>query len=351
MDREEVRAYVERSEDIIDEAPQMGETNTKEMLVRRFIRVLGWEFHPSEVKLEYPVRMASTRTKVDYALMIEDTPVVFVEAKGLDTPLSDDHRKQITSYMHNEEGVEWGLLTNGEEYEFFRYDGTPSGFSLDALELDELSENIEVVEMLSKELVDSEESKARADRLREHRRAVSKLRNDKDEIADDITEVVTESVGESVASATETEAKEFVDRVVEELENGEGTTVSRQPKGSRVKSASEETAVDRRDDVVLAAEGEAVASFSGGSQSDAMAKAVEYLIENHALLEKVSLPYVPGKKYAILNDVPKDAEGNEMRLYRQVSDIYVSTSMNKAQKERNIGRLVEKCGLSAEFNW
>ena len=226
MDRKELEEYVEKAQEIRDEAPQMGETNTKEMLVRRFIRVLGWEFHPSEVKLEYPVRMASTRTKVDYALMLEDTPVVFVEAKGLDTDLTDDHREQITSYMHNEEGVDWGLLTNGAEYEFFMYDGTPSGFSLGALELNELSNNPEVVATLSKDSVSSGESEERAERLRERRRAVSTLRSEKDEIAEDVTKEVTERVGESVAAVAETEAKEFVDRVVEELENG-GTVKGR----------------------------------------------------------------------------------------------------------------------------
>jgi hypothetical protein len=238
MDIDEVRAYVESSEGIIDEAPQMGETNTKEMLVRRFIRVLGWEFHPSEVKLEYPVRMASTRTKVDYALMLEDTPVVFVEAKGLDTDLTDDHREQITSYMHNEEGVNWGLLTNGAEYDFFMYDGTPSGFSLGALELDELSNNPEIVATLSKDSVSSGESEERAERLRERRRAVSTLRKEKDEIAEGVVGVVTERIGESVASAAETEAKEFVDRVVEELENG-GTAEERE--GIRKSEGSSET--------------------------------------------------------------------------------------------------------------
>ena len=362
MDRDEVRAYVERSKNIIDEDPQMGETNTKEMLIRRFIRVLGWDFYPSEVKLEYPVRMASTRTKVDYALLLEDTPVLFVEAKGLDTPLSDDHRKQITSYMHNEEGVEWGLLTNGEEYEFFMYDGTPSEISLGAFKLNELLGNIEVVGTLSKEAVSSGESEERAERVRERRRAVSTLRGEKDEIADEVTEVVTDRVGESVASAADTEAKEFVDRVVEELENGGGTTVDTQTKaentnnsatGSEVDTKSADSAIEtgRSSDVVFTADGEVVASFSEDSQSDTMAKAVEYLIEEQGLLDDVSLPYVPGKKYAILNDVPKDAEGNEMRLYRQVSDIYVSTAMNKSQKERNITRFAEKCGLSVEFNW
>ncbi|MES3630938.1 MAG: hypothetical protein PPP56_12315 [Longimonas sp.] len=77
-----LKTYVEHAHDIIEQAPQMGETNTKEMLIRRFIEVLGWTFHPAEITLEYPVRIASRRTKVDYALFLDGTPTVFVEAKG-----------------------------------------------------------------------------------------------------------------------------------------------------------------------------------------------------------------------------------------------------------------------------
>lgn len=281
--RDELEEYVERARGIIEEAPQMGETNTKEMLVRRFIRVLGWEFHPSEVKLEYPVRMASRRTKVDYALMLENTPVVFVEAKGLDTEITEDHREQITSYMHNEEGVDWGLLTNGEEYEFFMYDGSPSGFSLGAFGLDELSEKTEVVGTLSKESVSSGESEERAQRLRERRRAISSLRDEKDEIADDVTEAVTERVGESVAAVAETEAKEFVDRVVEELENG-GTVEARsveKPETSR----ETEVVAETRDSAVVGT----LARHEINGESDAKVaifparkSGIEFLEENNA---------------------------------------------------------------------
>jgi hypothetical protein len=345
MDREEVRTYVERSEDIIDEAPQMGETNTKEMLVRRFIRVLGWEFHPSEVKLEYPVRMASTRTKVDYALMLESAPVVFVEAKGLDTELTEDHREQITSYMHNEEGVDWGLLTNGAEYEFFMYDGTPSGFSLGAFGLEELPENTEVVGTLSKESVSSGESEERAERLRERRRAISTLRDEKDEIADDVTEAVTERVGESMTAIAETEAKEFVDRVVDELENGGGTTED-------PKTEDEETVGDTEDGVVLTAGETVVASLNGDTQADTMANAVDFLIRERDLMDFVSIPYVPGDKKAILNTNPEHPDGEEMRGYRRVSgDCYLDTHASKNQKEKRLSQLAGMCGLDIEFNW
>ncbi|MFP4175082.1 MAG: type I restriction enzyme HsdR N-terminal domain-containing protein, partial [Halobacteriales archaeon] len=262
MDRDELEEYVERAQAIVRDAPQMGEANTKEMLVRPFLEVLGWEFHPSEVKLEYPVRMASTRTKVDYALMLNGTPAVFVETKGLDTEVSEDHREQVTSYMHNEESVEWGLLTNGKRYEFFMYDGTPTGFSLGDFALDKLSKNAEVVGTLSKESVSSGKSRDKAERLRERERAVSTLRNDKDEIADEVTGAVTERVGELVASVAETEAKEFVDRVVEGLENSGMET--EEPNGDDRKGPTVE---DDTPDILFTEDGNSIASFGGRRNS------------------------------------------------------------------------------------
>lgn len=217
--RSELNEYVERARSIIDEAPQMGEANTKEMLIRRFIEVLGWDFLPSEVKLEYPVRMASRRTNVDYALMLEGTPVVFVEAKGLDTGLSEGHREQITSYLHNEEGVEWGLLTNGEKYEFFEYDGTPSGLRLGELRLRQFARRTDIVKTISKQSVKAGESEQIAEKVRARRVAVSTLKSDKDDIAEKIADLVANYVGEtSVSSTMEAEAKEFIDRVVGALE-------------------------------------------------------------------------------------------------------------------------------------
>ena len=216
-----LETYVEHARDVIEQAPQMGETNTKEMLIRRFIKVLGWTFHPSEIMLEYPVRMASQRTKVDYALLLDGTPTVFVEAKGLDTTLSDGHREQLTSYMHNEEGVEWGLLTNGAAYEMYRYDGTPSGIQLGAVDLDHLVEWPHLVRALSKDSVEAGESEQIARRIREQRQAIGTLRADKDDIAAAITQLLRSKVGDSIAATVETEAKELIDRVVASLENGE----------------------------------------------------------------------------------------------------------------------------------
>lgn len=354
----ELKRYAERAKEIIDQAPQMGEANTKEMLIRRFIEVLGWDFLPSEVKLEYPVQMASRKTKVDYALMVEGTPVVFVEAKGLDTSLSETHRKQITSYLHNEEGVEWGLLTNGKEYELYKYNQTPSGQLLGRLRLEQLESRANLVRTLSKPSVKAGESEEIARKVQARRAAVSTLRSDKEEIAEKIAELVTDHIGEgSVSPTLETQAKEFVDQAADALEErgekigGAGTPDTGDTEPTAVEPEPPAGGPDGGD-IVFSNRNSTVASFKASTQSDAMGKAVEYLIEEFDLLDDIPLPYVPGNKKAIINNQPTHPDGSEMRGFHAIpGDIYVDTHMNKRGKEKELSRLAGKCGLDVEFNW
>jgi hypothetical protein len=82
------------------------------------LRALGWEVEDLEdVRLEY--RRRSGDKPVDYALLLQREPVLFIEAKGLDENL-DDRRwaSQIISYA-TVAGVEWVVLTNGDEYRIY----------------------------------------------------------------------------------------------------------------------------------------------------------------------------------------------------------------------------------------
>jgi hypothetical protein len=277
LDREKVEGYVERSQEIVDEEPQMDEENTKMKLVNPFIEVLGWDIYSSEVRLEYSVDIATSTTKVDYALLLEDTPVAFIEAKGLDTELSDNHESQITDYMKIDE-VDWGILTNGKRFRFFK-----DSELFEELRLSELPDNVESVRTLSKKSIETGESEKIAERIHERKRAVSRLRNGKDEIAADVTEAVTERVGESVVSVAETEAKEFVDRVVEELENG-GTVEARSVEKPETSRETEGVAETRDSAVVdtlarheINGEGDAKVAVFPARKSG-----IEFLEENNA---------------------------------------------------------------------
>jgi hypothetical protein len=97
---------------------RIGEQNVKATLIEPILEVLGWDIRDwDEVHREY--RGKSTDSPVDYALKILRTPRLFLEAKGLGEDLSD--RKwvaQVLGYA-TVAGVEWCVLTDGDEWRFY----------------------------------------------------------------------------------------------------------------------------------------------------------------------------------------------------------------------------------------
>lgn len=96
----------------------MNEQNTKATLVEPILRALGWDTEDiDEVVHEYKPRKADK--PVDYALLVQRAPRLFIEAKALGADLDD--RKwagQIMGYA-SVAGVEWIVLTNGDEWRIY----------------------------------------------------------------------------------------------------------------------------------------------------------------------------------------------------------------------------------------
>jgi len=96
----------------------IGEENTKATLIDPLLAALGWDLHDiDEVRREY--RRKPQNNPVDYALFLNRTECLFIEAKSLEKDLSD-HRwvAQNLSYA-TEAGVQWCVLTNGDEYRIY----------------------------------------------------------------------------------------------------------------------------------------------------------------------------------------------------------------------------------------
>jgi hypothetical protein len=96
----------------------LGEQNTKSVLIEPLLRTLGWDVEDfEEVHREYKPK--PTDNPVDYALFILRTPRLFVEAKALGGNLNDRKwANQIMGYAAVT-GVEWVVLTNGDEYRVY----------------------------------------------------------------------------------------------------------------------------------------------------------------------------------------------------------------------------------------
>jgi hypothetical protein len=91
---------------------------TRTIFIDPLLQSLGWDVRdPDEVQLEYPTIDGKS---VDYVPKVNRKPVLFIEAKPLNDPLTDVKSiTQVVGYAANA-GVEWCILTNGVTYKVYR---------------------------------------------------------------------------------------------------------------------------------------------------------------------------------------------------------------------------------------
>jgi hypothetical protein len=150
--------------------------------------------------------MGSQTKEVDYALFLgdEDEPQAFVEAKPEKRPLRGKHLEQLRSYMR-QEWVEWGLLTNGRQYQLVRLtpqtDGAPNLRVLIDVGLEALAESY-LPDIMSKGSMESGEANELGDDLQSRMDAIDVLKNEPTVIGEAIDNVDLDDdaseVGESV---------------------------------------------------------------------------------------------------------------------------------------------------------
>lgn len=114
--RQAIQATVQKIRRFQDRV--IGEQNTKASLIEPMLEALGWDVRdPDVVHREF--KTTSQDKPVDYALCLVREPRLLVEAKGLGETLSD-HKwmAQVLSYA-TVAGVEWCVLTDGDQYCFY----------------------------------------------------------------------------------------------------------------------------------------------------------------------------------------------------------------------------------------
>jgi len=220
MNRDAVREYVEQSDAVLESSPQMDEANTKAAVLRDFLSLLDWQI-PQNTQLEYSVEAFGQTYKVDYALILDGTPVAFLEAKGADTALTADHDEQLSSYMMNK-NVNYGVLTNGKQYRFFQRRVDASNVNVQQVgdvDLEDLPNRLAVLKAYEKDAIESGESGKILGRINELREARRTLEADKDDLAVELSNTLANEVSDSISSLAETQAKEMIDRLVEDIDS------------------------------------------------------------------------------------------------------------------------------------
>ncbi len=131
---------------------ELDESGTRLMTNFFLAEILG--FAPiDEIKTEYMIR----GTYADYVIQTKGVRNFLVEVKALSFNLSDKHLRQAINYGANE-GIEWALLTNGKNFEFYKIlfnkpIESKKVFSIDLSDPTASKDNAEILQYLHRDSV------------------------------------------------------------------------------------------------------------------------------------------------------------------------------------------------------
>ncbi len=95
------------------------ERNTENWFISPFLQGLGYDtYNPAHVHTQFSVAPHGHEVgKVDFAILQNKKPIIFLEVKKLDESL-DGHVGQLKKYFNLTE-VDFAILTNGNEHQFY----------------------------------------------------------------------------------------------------------------------------------------------------------------------------------------------------------------------------------------
>lgn len=229
----------------------MSESDIEMKIVQPLIEHLGWD-RIEDVRSQYSIRAGTTSLSVDYALFNSGNVEVIIEVKS-DQSLNDSSRDQLRSYLRQAES-DWGLLTNGQEFQIIYRGSTPQSSDdvLINISMPDLETEWDKVEILSKENIISGESYKIKDQLDTRKQAINLLSQKEHKLKDDILNYLVGESNESLSVDLENEVNSFVESLIRDLStNPTEDSLPRSPEeilealGTRLPGRSEEVRYER----------------------------------------------------------------------------------------------------------
>lgn len=128
----------------------------------------------------------------------------------------------------------------------------------------------------------------------------------------------------------------------------DSNTHERKPKTTPVTSAPRLTSDNGTYIVEFIDNTKPTGEIIGYDQTEAMVKATDYLIDNHGLVQKIEIPWVPGRSKAIIND-SEEWDRADAVYKRLKNGYYVDTKLSNTSKQREIKRMAQACGVDVNF--
>lgn len=178
------------------------EETTKIALITPFLRELGYDTaDPSVVKAEYTADVGTKQgEKVDFAILDDGEPVVFIECKPVMKELNKDNISQLFRYF-SITNVQIGILTNGVDYLFYttgddnRMDDKPF-MEINLLNL--TKKDISELEKFAKDNFSVDNAVSRADDLKYRNLIKKTLIKEFEEPSDEFIKVIGKQVYDGV---------------------------------------------------------------------------------------------------------------------------------------------------------
>jgi len=239
-------AKLEKLSETIKSYPELrtyqNEANTKKRLIEPLLEILGWDLRSSEAFLEYPLSTGTSTVHVDYALLIENKPILFFEAKAFSEPLMDKYSKQIITYGRIE-GVKWVALSNGKEMQIFNTEKGKSKEDCLVLEIDLkfASENSESLLLFTRDSILSGEIEKVVKRMSVMKTALRNVKLKQSQLKIDFKECLLKYTGNEIENYVSRISQHLINETIQLFEN---------PFDEQQKTTSSEIKISNRNSIL-----------------------------------------------------------------------------------------------------
>lgn len=222
MNIDEWKAFVEKIKDTVESNPDLDEANTKSRIISPLLKELGWDPLAGDVRAEYPISFATSTSHVDYALLVEGSPAVFVEAKSLRTDINPGHAKQLIDYGRHK-GVKWCVLSNGKELRIYNSDwldpedDNTEEALVEEITVEEFVEEMDLILKITKQSITSGNPGQTSERIKQTRDSIQNLSEHREDIESAITDVLSNYVGEMIEDKIENATTHFTRNCIKKI--------------------------------------------------------------------------------------------------------------------------------------
>lgn len=342
--RSEIEQYVERVRPNLNNNPDMKEADMEFKVVQQFFSLLGWPVSEydskGDVKARHNVKVGDGHKEVDHALIIADSPRVFVEVKRPNKPLTDGDWDQLKSYMRVDD-VQWGILTNGLEYHVYgqkRSTGERGEYCLGELQLDDLPENQTVLSAISYQSLLSGQSTTFAEQYESLEYAYDAINNNIQNIREDISETILQHTEGAAEDIITEQSEQFVSDITDLIDPNDFTPLNLEDGTSP--STGDEVFELMKQEADFQVTDRKLSPTGDTTQADCFREAARALFR-HGFLTIDDLPVTVGDGVShLLNAKTEHDDGREMRQGSEIMEgVYMEMNHSGESKVRELRRL------------